>query len=726
MNVSKRSRVAQSVRIVSLLSVLFFALTVLSGCDIGIDPPAVPGQFIDSPVQGLAYQTATQEGTTDNEGTFWYKRREDITFSVGGVLLGQVTDKKTVTPFDLVPGATDDSDPAVINICRFLQSLDEDGNPANGINITPQTAALLEGQNITSEDLTESLMQDILDTLNAAGVFSANTPRQLVSAEEAHNHFLLFLQTNDNDNDRSKDALDCNDIDPTIKPGAKEICEDGVDQDCDGIDPVCTTTTTTSSTTSTTLISGDTTTTTVPGGTTGTTTSTTTTTLPGGTTTTSTTTTTITSSTTTTTIPSSGNWVLTESLMDEDNDGSIDEHRYYYYDDDEARSHVLYDLGYLVADRWDREEIDWFADGTIDIVRDQGYAYDSNGRLETLERDEDTNGTIDDVYYYTYGSNGNLASEGIDLGNDGMIDEVSYFNYDGNGNLVSAVEDFANDGTIDSVSYLNLDSNGNWVSVDADEDNNGTIDAVIHIIYDSNGNWKKWETDEGNDGTIDEVEYYFWSGATTSTSALVGGWLYNPGLLADSAVVTFIDDTNYIFAMDGDPDDDGGRGMERGIYTWNPSSGAFGATVLSGTAGDWGFSDSNDITVTIDGNILNFIDSEQGLIPLVKISSETNPIVGSWLNNPGTLADSAVVTFIDDTNYIFAVDGDPDDGGGRGMERGTYTWNPSSGAFTATAVSGSAGDWGISYLNDVTVTINGNTLNFIDSVEGLIPFTKVQ
>ena len=84
------------------------------------------------------------------------------------------------------------------------------------------------------------------------------------------------------------------------------------------------------------------------------------------------------------------------------------------------------------------------------------------------------------------------------------------------------------------------------------------------------------------------------------------------------------------------------------------------------------------------------------------------------------------LSIIDDTNYMFAVDGDPDDGGGRGMERGTYTWDFSSGAFTATAISETAGDWGISYLNTMTVSISGNTLNLNDSVEGLIQFTKVQ
>ena len=32
---------------------------------------------------------------------------------------------------------------------------------------------------------------------------------------------------------------DCDDMDPTIYPGAEDICEDGIDQDCDGVDAAC-------------------------------------------------------------------------------------------------------------------------------------------------------------------------------------------------------------------------------------------------------------------------------------------------------------------------------------------------------------------------------------------------------------------------------------------------------------------------------------------------------
>ncbi len=128
-------------------------------------PVVLTGIFTDSPVEGLSYSTATQSGVTDAAGAFLYIAGETITFSIGGTVIGEpVAATSAMTPRDLVPGAPlytttlevrsalRDSDSAeirafnrFINIIVFLQSLDEDADPTNGITIPAGIAALLNG-----------------------------------------------------------------------------------------------------------------------------------------------------------------------------------------------------------------------------------------------------------------------------------------------------------------------------------------------------------------------------------------------------------------------------------------------------------------------------------------------------------------------------------------------------------------------------------------------------
>lgn len=59
------------------------------------------GVFCISPVCGLDFETQSQRGRTDEQGSFSYLEGETVTFSVGDLVLGSATAKVEMTPADL-------------------------------------------------------------------------------------------------------------------------------------------------------------------------------------------------------------------------------------------------------------------------------------------------------------------------------------------------------------------------------------------------------------------------------------------------------------------------------------------------------------------------------------------------------------------------------------------------------------------------------------------------
>jgi len=84
--------------------------------------------------------------------------------------------------------------------------------------------------------------------LNSDAVAGANSYRTFAASEaiDAASRPRLEITYSINSNDRDQDGdgytpnqSDCNDNDATVYPGAEEICEDGIDQDCSGSDAIC-------------------------------------------------------------------------------------------------------------------------------------------------------------------------------------------------------------------------------------------------------------------------------------------------------------------------------------------------------------------------------------------------------------------------------------------------------------------------------------------------------
>jgi hypothetical protein len=99
------------------------------------------GFFIDSPVSGLSYQTSGgRSGVTGPDGSYSYVEGETVTFFIGAVVFPTIEAGPRITPFTVF-GTSDATDPRVVNLARLLQTLDTDGDPANGITISPSATA---------------------------------------------------------------------------------------------------------------------------------------------------------------------------------------------------------------------------------------------------------------------------------------------------------------------------------------------------------------------------------------------------------------------------------------------------------------------------------------------------------------------------------------------------------------------------------------------------------
>jgi hypothetical protein len=221
-------------------------------------------------------------------------------------------------------------------------------------------------------------------------------------------------------------------------------------------------------------------------------------------------------------------------------------------------------------------------------------------------------------------------------------------------------------------------------------------------------------------------------GASLPAQSIVGSYSSSDTTTEGASVVALLANGTYFQVEDARVSDGPGGfdGFERGTYTWDSVTKAFTLTTVLDTNGDIGpsgISGLPGVTATISNKILtvNIPGPGNGFssIPMVTGSS---PIVGSWVIGDSTVADSsAIATFFPNGTYLMAFDGPATMTQSKGMERGTYTWNSGTGAFTATTLLDTNGTAGFSHPGgSTTVTISGNTLTYTDST-GPVVATRV-
>ncbi|WP_227105962.1 Lcl C-terminal domain-containing protein [Chromobacterium rhizoryzae] len=165
--------------------VLFFILAgclAVAACSSG--PAALPvrtGVFVDSPVAGLDYDSGSYAGKTTADGEFHYLDGETVVFRIGQLELGRSLGAPQLTPLQLA-GSQNPMDPKVLRQVQLLLTLDEDGNPNNGIQISADTAARFT----RSQSLEQA--GELQTLLRQSGIV-----RRLVSVDRAARHFQLSL-----------------------------------------------------------------------------------------------------------------------------------------------------------------------------------------------------------------------------------------------------------------------------------------------------------------------------------------------------------------------------------------------------------------------------------------------------------------------------------------------------------------------------------------------------
>ena len=175
-----------------LLSTLLISSLLLAGCDFedSDDDDIIElyedgvGFFIDSPVQGLSYSSASHSGTTDAFGRFDYEEGETITFSFGDITLPPISATKAIHVSDLYAAGL--SDTQTINLARLLLTLDSDADSENGIQLSDDA---LDTTN-TPDDLDFSSATFDADVANyiAAVAATSDSLDTLISAQDATEH----------------------------------------------------------------------------------------------------------------------------------------------------------------------------------------------------------------------------------------------------------------------------------------------------------------------------------------------------------------------------------------------------------------------------------------------------------------------------------------------------------------------------------------------------------
>jgi len=282
-----------------------------------------------------------------------------------------------------------------------------------------------------------------------------------------------------------------------------------------------------------------------------------------------------------------------------------------------------------------------------------------NDDTETLDSDSD--GT---------GNNADLDDDG-----DGLSDADEAIK--GSNPLLSDTDgDGVNDShdalPNDDTETIDTDSDGIGNNADTDDDGDGLSDveeATIgsdSLLSDTDGDGVNDNDDafpvdgsealdSDGDNIGDNADLFpHDSGLNTHGAAfdspeseqLIGSWVYSEGTHKRN-VLTFIDTSRYALIHEHASDDQAAGSVEYGTYAWNHETGALTFTVQSQSDGSGGFSNDDEISLTVYQKTLEFnVVNDNEKIHFSRVGDSTYEMIGAWY------FEDTVFTVLSDSEYV--------------------------------------------------------------------------
>jgi len=474
----------------NLTGITLLAVFLLSACggggggskDGGSSEKVQTGQFIDSPVEGLRYETDSQDGTTNADGEYEYVDGESIRFYFGDWLVGEAPAAPEMTPFSLHGAAgLDDivqferwwnsnvqsryqtdvrAETRAINLAFLLQNLDLDGDPSNGITLPDNLSDLTTGYELELERLVNQFknlraVRGVITRARISGLWPNGLRVRGYPEVVAHLAETLYPTAETSVQTGQTFANTTSGLDTPYSITSYFIDADGRrirderDTDADGTPD------------------------------------------------------------TRTTYTRNALGLRTITEVDTGVDGSIDNLYTTSYTEyglqtrdlrDNGNDGVEYDWRATYNDSGRYTLIERYDNGALSVRNE--YAYLPDGTFDFILRDSDGDGTIDERITYEH-IDGLVMKVSYDTGNDGTVNRMIRYERNTAGDLTLYEDDTDNDGAANSIQRYTYNAAGLRTRYESDSNADGTANVVLIDTYNDLGQALESQTDSDGDGVFD-------------------------------------------------------------------------------------------------------------------------------------------------------------------------------------------------------------------------------